>query len=134
MSQVVLITGADRGLGFALTKDFLARGDVVFAGQFMEEWGELEELQGNYPDRLHRIPLDSRESIPGNGCRKGTGSALWTKNYEMLRLRKIAFDTAQRPEKRSVIRHMTCRRLIGQKTDLTGQLIFHVPGRKISAV
>lgn len=58
MSQVVLITGADRGLGFALTKDFLAWGDVVFAGQFMEEWGELEELQGNYPDRLHRIPLD----------------------------------------------------------------------------
>lgn len=37
MNQMIFITGADRGLGLALTKDFLDRGDIVFAGQFMEE-------------------------------------------------------------------------------------------------
>lgn len=58
MNQNIFITGADRGLGFALTKDFLERGNTVFAGQFMPEWNELEELQSKYKECLFLIPLD----------------------------------------------------------------------------
>lgn len=45
MNQIIFITGADRGLGFALVKDFLDRGDFVFAGQFLTEWKELYDLK-----------------------------------------------------------------------------------------
>ncbi|MBD5396132.1 MAG: SDR family NAD(P)-dependent oxidoreductase [Lachnospiraceae bacterium] len=65
LNRVVLITGADRGLGFALTKDFLNRGDTVFAGQYMEEWQELKELQRQFEGKLYLVPLDisDRDSI-----------------------------------------------------------------------
>lgn len=58
MKQIIVITGADRGLGLALTRDFLDRGDTVFAGQFMPEWTELAELKEKYQERLFLIPLD----------------------------------------------------------------------------
>lgn len=63
--QTVFITGADRGVGFALCQCFLKQGYKVFAGQFMPGWKELETLQKEYPDRLVVIPLDvsSEESI-----------------------------------------------------------------------
>ncbi|MDR2102709.1 MAG: SDR family NAD(P)-dependent oxidoreductase [Treponema sp.] len=61
MMKKVLISGADRGVGFALTKSFLKEGWMVFAGQYMKEWGELAELQSSYPDALHIIPLDVSE-------------------------------------------------------------------------
>lgn len=56
--NTVLITGADRGLGSALTEGFLREGFTVFAGQFMPEWHELANLQKQYPDTLRLIPLD----------------------------------------------------------------------------
>lgn len=58
MGETVFITGADRGVGFELTRCFLQNGDRVFAGQFMAQWKELEELQKEYPDTLEIIPLD----------------------------------------------------------------------------
>ena len=58
MNQMIFITGADRGLGLALTKDFLDRGDIVFAGQFMEDWNELAELKLLHQEHLFLIPLD----------------------------------------------------------------------------
>ena len=63
--KTVLITGADRGLGFALTEGMLEAGWQVFAGQFMPEWPQLESLSKRYPDTLRIIPLDmsSGESI-----------------------------------------------------------------------
>jgi NAD(P)-dependent dehydrogenase (short-subunit alcohol dehydrogenase family) len=53
-----LITGADRGLGLAACKEFLADGWEVFAGQFMPQWAELGELAAANAGRLHIIPLD----------------------------------------------------------------------------
>ncbi len=58
--QSAFVTGADRGLGFALTDGLLARGWRVFAGQNLPEWTELEGLRGRYPDTLHIVPLEVR--------------------------------------------------------------------------
>ena len=38
MQRTVLVTGADRGLGFALCTGLLDRGWRVFAGQYMPDW------------------------------------------------------------------------------------------------
>ncbi len=58
MTQTAFVTGADRGLGNALTAGLLARGWQVFAGQYMPEWPELSQLVQHYPDLLHVVPLD----------------------------------------------------------------------------
>ncbi|MFN8485650.1 MAG: SDR family NAD(P)-dependent oxidoreductase [Anaerolineae bacterium] len=60
MSQIAFVTGADRGLGFALCAGLLARGWHVFAGQNMPDWPQLSELRGRFPDALHIVPLDVR--------------------------------------------------------------------------
>lgn len=54
----ILITGTDRGIGLALAQEFLSHGCHVYAGQYMPEWPQLEELQKQYPDTLVIIPLD----------------------------------------------------------------------------
>jgi len=56
--KTAYVTGADRGLGFELTKALLARGYRVYAGQYMPEWKELEGLKERYGDRLAVLPLD----------------------------------------------------------------------------
>ncbi len=56
------VTGADRGLGFALCEGLLARGWRVLAGQNMPEWTGLAELENHDPDRLRVVPLDVRSS------------------------------------------------------------------------
>jgi len=58
MHLTALVSGADRGLGYALCADLLDRGWRVFAGQFMPKWPELGELANRYPDTLHILPLD----------------------------------------------------------------------------
>jgi len=65
MMQIAVITGADRGLGFALTERLIREGWVVFAGQYMPEWPQLATLRDQAPERLHIIPLDvsSTESV-----------------------------------------------------------------------
>jgi len=65
MTQIAVITGADRGLGFALTERLIREGWVVFAGQYMLEWPQLAALRDQAPERLHIIPLDvsSTESV-----------------------------------------------------------------------
>jgi len=54
----VFVSGADRGLGSALTEKMLERGFTVFAGQFMPDWPELDALVKKYPTTLKIIPLD----------------------------------------------------------------------------
>ena len=56
--DTVLITGADSGVGLALCREFLEHGWRVFAGRFLQDLTQLEELAGIYPDRLTCIPLD----------------------------------------------------------------------------
>jgi NAD(P)-dependent dehydrogenase (short-subunit alcohol dehydrogenase family) len=58
MDPFALVTGADRGLGLALSAGLLERDWQVFAGQYMPDWPELEDLAGKYPQALHILPLD----------------------------------------------------------------------------
>ncbi|BER93372.1 SDR family NAD(P)-dependent oxidoreductase [Atrimonas thermophila] len=57
-NHTAYITGADRGLGLALTRVLLEKGYQVYAGQFLPEWPELEELKKKFPERLFIVPLD----------------------------------------------------------------------------
>ena len=60
----VIITGADRGLGLSLCKEYLARGYMVFGGKYLKEYTLLEDLR-EIEKNLHIVYLDvdSRESI-----------------------------------------------------------------------
>jgi len=53
-----LVSGADRGLGLALTKRLLELGWQVIAGRYMTDWHELPELASQYKDNAFVIPLD----------------------------------------------------------------------------
>jgi len=61
MQRTVLVTGADRGLGFALCTGLLDRGWRIFAGQYMPNWPELTALAGQFPESLHIVPLERSE-------------------------------------------------------------------------
>lgn len=54
----VFITGADRGIGLSLAENFARSGYIVYAGQFMPDWPQLAELQAQYPEQMHIIPLN----------------------------------------------------------------------------
>lgn len=54
------VTGADRGLGYALCAGLLARGWQVLAGQNLPEWPQLTELGDRYPGALKTVPLEVR--------------------------------------------------------------------------
>jgi NAD(P)-dependent dehydrogenase (short-subunit alcohol dehydrogenase family) len=54
----VLITGASRGIGLALTREYLARGARVFAA--VRDSNRAPELAALNTDRLKVIPLDVR--------------------------------------------------------------------------
>lgn len=54
----VLVTGADRGLGYGITQILLEQGNRVFAGRYMEDWAELTELAERFRDTLIPVPLD----------------------------------------------------------------------------
>jgi NAD(P)-dependent dehydrogenase (short-subunit alcohol dehydrogenase family) len=55
---IAVVTGADRGLGQALTAGLLQQGWRVFAGQYMPAWPELDTLVAAYPHTLTLLPLD----------------------------------------------------------------------------
>jgi len=63
--HTALVTGADRGLGFALTSRLLSDGWRVIAGRYLEDWPELPELAERHRERLVIVPLDigSDESV-----------------------------------------------------------------------
>ena len=56
--QIAFVTGADRGLGLALTARLLDKGWRVFAGQYLPDWPELAALAIQYVERLVQVPLD----------------------------------------------------------------------------
>ena len=60
--KTVVLSGADRGFGLALTKEFLNHGWRVFAGQFMPEWKELDQLREQWGQALTILPLDVSSS------------------------------------------------------------------------
>ena len=57
----VIVTGADRGLGLSLCKEYLNRGWTVFAGKYLEDYTLLEDLQITQPN-LHIVYLDMSDS------------------------------------------------------------------------
>jgi len=57
-----LVTGANRGLGLALVRRLLARGDrVIAACRHPGRANDLNRLAGEHPGRLHVLPLDVAE-------------------------------------------------------------------------
>lgn len=56
--RTIIVTGADRGLGYAICENLLDKGEKVLAGQYMPEWRQLEKLRERFPGRLFLIPLD----------------------------------------------------------------------------
>lgn len=65
----VLITGSNRGLGLAFTKESLSRGDRVFATcRCPDEADDLHALRARYPDQLTLLRLDvtDEETIDGS--------------------------------------------------------------------
>lgn len=68
--KTVVVTGADSGLGFALVKAYLERGDRVFAGRYREKWHLLDELKQQYPRTLEVVALDVRSLDSVNDAAK----------------------------------------------------------------
>jgi NAD(P)-dependent dehydrogenase (short-subunit alcohol dehydrogenase family) len=64
MMQTAFVTGADRGLGYALVAGLLDRGWRVFAGQYLPDWPALDELPAQ-DEALTVVALDvsSRASV-----------------------------------------------------------------------
>ena len=57
--STALVTGANRGLGLALVRALLARGDrVIAACRHPGKANDLNHLAGEHPGRLHVLPLD----------------------------------------------------------------------------
>lgn len=60
--QHCLVTGANRGLGLEFVRQLLARGDrVIAACRHPGKATALNALAGEYPGRLHVVPLDVSE-------------------------------------------------------------------------
>jgi NAD(P)-dependent dehydrogenase (short-subunit alcohol dehydrogenase family) len=53
----VFITGADRGFGLLLCREFLSRGWTVFGGKYLQDFNFLEQEREKNPS-LHIIPMD----------------------------------------------------------------------------
>ena len=60
MAHTAFVTGADRGLGFALCAELLNQDWQVFAGQHKPEWPDLTMLAEQYPETLHIVALEVR--------------------------------------------------------------------------
>jgi NAD(P)-dependent dehydrogenase (short-subunit alcohol dehydrogenase family) len=61
-----LITGANRGIGFEFAKQYIERGNIVYATcRFPDQANELHDMQKNYPETLHIVQLDvsNKDSI-----------------------------------------------------------------------
>lgn len=80
--KYAFVTGADRGLGFSLCESLLRRGYVVFAGQYMPGWKELEQLKAEYPEQLECIPLDIGDDASVRQAAKLTGEK--TQSLDLL--------------------------------------------------
>ena len=55
----ILITGANRGIGLEMTRQFVQRGDFVFAGcRQPEQADDLQALSREFPQQLSIVALD----------------------------------------------------------------------------
>jgi Dehydrogenases with different specificities (related to short-chain alcohol dehydrogenases) len=56
--RTIVITGADRGLGYELARQYAARGEKVFAGKYRTKWDLLDKLKEQYPDNIEIVEMD----------------------------------------------------------------------------
>lgn len=62
MMSSIFITGTNRGIGLAFVREYLARGERVFAAcRAPASASHLQQLKQNYGDQLVLIPLDVTE-------------------------------------------------------------------------
>jgi len=67
--ETVFITGANRGIGLGLTRDYLARGDRVFAtARKPENATDLQDLKSTYGEDLIILPLDVTDEVSIADC------------------------------------------------------------------
>lgn len=60
--RTILVTGANRGIGLEFARQLLERGDhVVATARSPGKASALNSLAGEYPGRLHVLPLDVAE-------------------------------------------------------------------------
>jgi NAD(P)-dependent dehydrogenase (short-subunit alcohol dehydrogenase family) len=60
--RTVLVTGGSRGIGLEFTRQYLAKGCLVFAAsRKAEDSADLQQFQARYGDRLGICPLDVAE-------------------------------------------------------------------------
>jgi NAD(P)-dependent dehydrogenase (short-subunit alcohol dehydrogenase family) len=69
MSQIVFVTGANRGLGLAVTRVLLAQGDTVFAAcRDPHKPDALADLKAKYPTTLKIVQLDVNNDVSSITC------------------------------------------------------------------
>lgn len=69
MSQIVFLTGANRGIGLAVAKILLANGDTVIgAVRNPSKSGPLDALKAQYPKTLQVVPLDQNDDASTEAC------------------------------------------------------------------
>ncbi len=82
MERTAVVTGADRGLGFALCEALLARGWRVVAGQYLPAWPALAglaqcaALPGSAGERLVIVPLNVRDMASVRAAAEATAQRL----------------------------------------------------------
>jgi NAD(P)-dependent dehydrogenase (short-subunit alcohol dehydrogenase family) len=82
MEKVVVISGADRGLGLSLCLGLLKADWRVIAGRYMPEWPEIDLLHKIYPGQLHIVPMDvsSQDDVQNAAAI----AREWVKHIDML--------------------------------------------------
>jgi len=64
----VVVTGADRGLGLSLCKEYLGRGWTVFAGKYLDDYSLLEDVAAKNANlRIVRLDVGCEDSIAALG-------------------------------------------------------------------
>src|SRR4051812_29958814 len=58
MSKKILISGASRGLGFALAEKYLQAGWIILAGVRDAQSAPMLALKNKFPETLFLLPLD----------------------------------------------------------------------------
>jgi len=75
MSQIVFVTGANRGIGLAITKILLEQGDTVIgACREPNQVGILTGLKAKYRDNLKIVKLDVNDNQSVAACAAATAS------------------------------------------------------------
>lgn len=73
--QTILITGANRGLGLEFVRQYLERGDRVFAtARRPKSAADLNALKPAYPDHLTVVQLDASDEDSVTACREAVAA------------------------------------------------------------